>query len=509
MVYTGIFHSLMTATNSREVPASFRPLASKSQPETTTGCPPRVDACYHLAAKRALETLQERQRILGKLEVPKGLKPVTGVNQRSDGRYMCNMRRWVKQGEGKRQISIIKPGERLATDDLAYANEFYAHLSVLMAEGTEDAGHTNPYSPFTYMATYLTAKVTETARGRNTPVSRTQILTIQNHLELIFCETSFKDIVDIRLIRRRDITRLASELWDIPTVRGRPPSDETVRKRLHALSGMLSFAKRQDDITDNPLNEHTSIPASRSPEEAQWLELEEVRDLLRTLYTMNASWKARSAYYIAAMMFYTGARLKEIMRMRPADADPNNQHVIINSAKKSGRGRRLVPYWPTFKEIMEEYWERFKPTGTLLFPGITVDGKGETERGGILGTLRKAAELAGLYTPPVYKTERVPASGRKQWKTIYVYETIVQPDGKTVRRRVLEKPHTGKKIGHHTARHTYISIRLGMLRDGHPIDLSTVMRETGHEKEETIRQVYAHAMQRRHAMEELDYGTKD
>src|SRR5690606_35881656 len=141
--------------------------------------------------------------------------------------------------------------------------------------------------------TYLTAKATETARGRDTPVSRTQILTIQNHLELIFCRTSFQEVVDIRLIRKRDITRLAGELWSIPTVGGRPPSAETVRKRLHALSGMLSFAVRQDDISVNPRNEHQSIPASRSPEEAEGLEREEVRELLHVLYTMDVSWKAR------------------------------------------------------------------------------------------------------------------------------------------------------------------------------------------------------------------------
>jgi integrase len=407
---------------------------------------------------------------------------------------------------------VVKPDEPKATNDLAYANEFYARLVAKLGGELRRLDQGLPpvsrFSPLTYMAEYLVAKVIRRARGKQEPVSEDQIKAVRKHLELIFTRTSFADLADIRTIRRRDITRLAAELWEIPTIEGHKPGPGTVRKRLHALSGMLSYAMDEDDVESNPVHGHPSVPGAGAEDEAEWLEVDEVRRLLQALRTMKLHWKVLTAYYIAAVMFYTGARLSEVMRMRPADAHPGNLHVTVRGSKTEGSRIRLIPYWPALREIMRAYWALFKPTGSLLFPGIAIEGKGETERGSIMGTLHRAAELAGLYTPPVYKSERVPAAGRKKSKRAWVYEEHVRTDGSIVRRRVVEAPATGTLIGHHTARHTYISIRLGMLRGGQNIDIGTVMLESGHEDERTVRFVYSHAMQRRYAMEDLDYGDR-
>jgi integrase len=481
---------------------------------TPTGCPPWVDDLYREAALEAVAEITRRERELGDATRPKGLKALQGVNARNDGRYLADLRRWVKQGEGSRQPSIAKPGETRATTDLAYANEFYARLtrklSVAQKRNGENGGGAtpeNPFRPVAYVETYLRAKVRRKARGKEVPVTEAQITAVAKHLQLIFTKTSFADIRDIRTIRRRDITRLAAELWEIPTVDGERAGPGTIRKRLHALSGMLSFAMDEDDIESNPVHGHPSVPGAGAEEEAEWLELEEVRTLLRALRTMRLHWKVRTAYYIACVMFYTGARLSEVMRMRPADAHPDMEYVLVRGSKTEGSRIRHVRYWHALREIMREYWAQFNPSGALLFPGLAVDAKAETTRGSIMGTLHRAAEMAGLYTRPVYKSELVPVGGRKKWRRVWVYQERVRTDGSKVRRRVVETPGKGKLIGHHTARHTYISIRLGMLRGGAPIDIGTVMRESGHDDERTVRSVYAHAMQRRHAFEELDYGS--
>jgi site-specific recombinase XerD len=70
------------------------------------------------------------------------------------------------------------------------------------------------------------------------------------------------------------------------------------------------------------------------------------------------------------MTLYSGGlRFSEAARLKIADID--SQRMMIHVACGKGRKDRFVPLSPRLLEQLRAYWIKYRPTGSLLFPGQT------------------------------------------------------------------------------------------------------------------------------------------
>jgi integrase/recombinase XerD len=70
------------------------------------------------------------------------------------------------------------------------------------------------------------------------------------------------------------------------------------------------------------------------------------------------------------MTLYSGGlRFSEAARLKVADID--SQRMMIHVAQGKGKKDRFVPLSPRLLEQLRAYWIKYRPTGSLLFPGKT------------------------------------------------------------------------------------------------------------------------------------------
>ena len=407
---------------------------------------------------------------------PKG----TGTPYQNNGSWWGDFRAYADVG-GKRE-PLRAPGEKHATKDPGLARELYdkrrEELKAKRAGGRPDQKTMLPleYLVDVYIPHLEQQKRNKRGQRGDEPLKRRDAEAIKKAKHAIrTCLTSPAIIgaASLRALGRADMTAMIGELHRLKTTSGRLVSPQTVRRHCMELSAMFEQARFEEFMDANPLDKHPRIPPQKRGSALDpdgFLTRDEVRRLLAEVVPSSKSpWAVEQAY----VLFYSGCRLDELngILVRDVDLDEQLLHVLDHEHRsvKSRYSRRPVPLWPKLAAVLRASLERKpRPANGILFPraGSNMDQTLEKQMmTRIRKSLQSAAERAGIE----------------------------------------------KKIGHHIARHSYVSARREMveltpLGKEVPISNAVIVREVGHADDDLIQNTYGHLPRSRTPQLILDYG---
>jgi integrase/recombinase XerD len=202
-----------------------------------------------------------------------------------------------------------------------------------------------------------------------------------------------RDVVDL------DVADLEPEnviafLDHLETARTNCPA--TRNARLAAVHAFARFLAAQNPEHLEMCQRLQAVPVKRACQRAvEYLEANEVRAMLECIDRTNAH--GRRDYALLVVMFNTGARVQEILDLRPRDL----QLVRPFQTRLFGKGRkeRICPLWPQTAELLAALLAEIGLDTTSSEP-IFRNQRGEPlTRFGVRYLLRKSAARAGPSAP--------------------------------------------------------------------------------------------------------------
>lgn len=313
------------------------------------------------------------------------------------------------------------------------------------------------------------------ARAKRGTIGAAHARQTANNLRRLLEQTSLADVEDMRRVKGPFIKKLIGELRELTyfhpvTKRSGRFSDTMIRQHMTALSAVFRWLREEGHMDSNPIERHSSIPSAVPPDASKVLEVAEAAALIELLRHRRRHHSNPFIYEMVMVLLYTGARIDEVMSMRPDQVDFTNNVITIHGTKSTFSKTRHIPMWRPLRECLERFFAEFRPQGwPLLFPARGKGGKLVwRKRRGMYGTISKLARLAGI----------------------------------------------SKHVTHHFTRHTYASARLTMVQRnayGHlvPTSPEIVRLELGHSprgEAHTLEKIYSHALQGSGIqLEDLDY----
>ena len=278
--------------------------------------------------------------------------------------------------------------------------------------------------------------------------------------------TSLGSVEDMRAVKGPFIKKLVDELHGLTyehpiTKRSGPFSDNMIIAHMMALSGVFTWMIEEGHMEYNPCRRHSAIPPQPTPDTEKYLEVEEAAALIEFVRHRQRHHANPFIYEIIMVLLYTGARIDEVMSMRPDQIDFAAGTIMIEGSKNASSKSRRVPLWPPLRQCLADFFATHRPQAwPYLFP---VRAKGSTliwrKRRGIYGTISRLAKEAG----------------------------IKKPNG---------------PVTHHWLRHTYSAARLSSVQLNPmgqlvPVPPEAVRLELGHApggEARTLEKVYSHAL---------------
>jgi integrase len=356
---------------------------------------------------------------------------------------------------GGRKEPLVAPGEKLATSDLATAQELLARrIRELdgLRRGRALHGLAGQATLADFARTHLVAK----AKGGK--VTDAWLAMSENHLDRAV--KHFGAARDLASITTADVRRWGEALQATGLSGG------TVRHHLNTLSNLYVRARAEQVVPSgyDPVGDLPDKPTAGHVE-AKWLEVPDAALLLEAARTYRPPRGQRRplpfGYELVATFLLTGARESEVLGLEVADVSLDRGVVTFRPNKwrrlKTSTSHRSVPLWPQLRVILERYLAE-RPPSQLLFPSY------RTGEEAMITDFHKLLDHVAV---------------RASW----------QPG----------------EIRSKMFRHTYCAARLQTLDQGAPVSVYTVAKELGHGGESMVRRVYGHLGQVRHRADVVEY----
>ncbi len=406
---------------------------------------------------------------------PKG----TGAPYKNGNRWWGDFRSFADVG-GDRE-PLIPPGEKLATKDSEQARELYdARRQALKQKRIGGTSAVKSMLPAEYTAEVSLPHLEQKKRSKrgqraDEPLKRKDaaaVTKVKHAINTCLRRPSVRTAASLRDLGTSEMTSLISELHKLKIGDETFVSPQTVRRHLMELSGMFDRARFEKYMDINPLEGHPDIPPLRRGSALNpdgYLTRDEVRRILEEIVPNPKSpWAVEQAH----VLFYTGCRLDELNGILVRDVDLDGDIINIvehrHRSLKSMFSRRQIPLWPKLAAVLRASLERSpRPANGLRFPRAGSRSEQDLEdqmMTRIRKSLKSAARRAGIT----------------------------------------------KDIGHHIARHSYVSARremveLSPLGKHVPVPNAVIVREVGHATDELIQTTYGHLPKARVAELILDY----
>jgi integrase len=236
-------------------------------------------------------------------------------------------------------------------------------------------------------------------------------------------------------------------------------SENMIRAHMSALSAVFRWLKEEGHLDANPVAQHSAIPSALPPDGTKFLDVSEAAALIEFVRHRRRHYGNPYIYEIVMVLLYTGARIDEVMSMRPDQVDFTNNIITICGTKTKHSKMRELPLWPPLRECLERFFAEFRPHGwPLLFPQRVKGGKlAWRKRRGMYGTITKLATLAGINRHVTHHyTRHAYASARLSMVQRNAYGQLVPTSPEIVRLELGHAPrgdaHTLEKIYSHILR---------------------------------------------------------
>jgi len=310
----------------------------------------------------------------------------------------------------------------------------------------------------TVVKDYLSNLLKRVSRGE---VGAAHARQTKHNLQRLIEQTSLGLVEDMRTIRGPFIRKLIDELRELTyvhaiTKKGGPFSDNMIRQHMAALSGVFQWMRENGHAEHNPLYRHSAIPSAAPPDGSKFLEVKEAAALIELVRHRRRHYGNPFIHEIVMVLLYTGARIDEVMSMRPDQVDFASDVITIRGTKTHHSKERRIRLWPPLRECLERFFAEFQPHAwPLLFPN-RVDGPKLhwRKRRGMYNTITKLAREAGIKKHVTHHfTRHTYASARLTMVQRNVYGQLVPTSPETVRLEIGHSPrgeaHTLEKIYSH------------------------------------------------------------
>lgn len=404
----------------------------------------------------------------------------TGSPYKNGTRYWGDFRSYADVGGGREPL--IARGDKLATKDPAIARELYDERRRALKSMREGGGKAQKsILPLAYLVEEYLPYLEQKKRNKRSlrpgdPLRARDVQSVKkakHALTTCLTRPAVLSVPSLRSLGTDEVTVMIGELHAMRTPNGGALSPQTVRRHLMELSAMFERARFAKYLDVNPLEKHPDIPPAATGsalDEDGYLTRDEVARLLNEVVPNSKSpWAVEQAY----VLFYTGCRLDELNGILVKDIDFTDQviHIVdyAHRSVKSKFSRRRVPLWPKLATVLRASLARApRPQNGILFPraGSTANQTLEKQ---MMTRIRKSLQSAAV------------------------------------------RAGITKRIGHHIARHAYVSARRDMVETTPmgkdvPVANGVIIREVGHATDELIQTTYGHLTRSPVRQHILDYG---
>ena len=134
---------------------------------------------------------------------------------------------------------------------------------------------------------------------------------------------------------------------------GRHNAPSTSNVRLAALHAFFRYLTTRHPERLDQCQRILGVPFKRAhPRPIEYLDIDEIQAVLAAVDRTTAD--GRRDYVLLATMFNTGARVQELLDLRPCDLQLVRPHQVRLVGK--GRKERICPLWPRLRSSCRLYW---------------------------------------------------------------------------------------------------------------------------------------------------------